>query len=50
MRNAKFSLNAFILVVMIITGIFFFFSINVVDFADGTATNDYYDVDTVVYF
>lgn len=45
MRNAKFTLNSFILVVIVITGIFLFFSISVVDLADGSAMNEYYPVD-----
>lgn len=45
MRNAKFTLNSFILVVIVITGIFLFSSVSLVKMADGSASNDYYPVE-----
>lgn len=45
MGRAKFSMNAFLLVVLIIAGIYFFFTVKLVDMADHRAVNDIYPVE-----
>lgn len=45
MGNAKFSLNAFLLVVILITAIAFFFTVNMVDMAFHSAVNDYHPIE-----
>ena len=45
MGRAKFSMNAFLLVVLIIAGIYFFFTVKLVDMADHRAVNDFYPVE-----
>ncbi len=45
MGNAKFNLNAFILVVILITGIAFFFTVNMVALATHSAVNQYYPIE-----
>lgn len=45
MGRAKFSMNAFLLVVLIIGGIYFFFTVKVVEMADHRAVNEYFPVE-----
>lgn len=45
MGRAKFTMNAFLLVVLIISGIYFFFTVKLVDMADLRAFNGLYPVD-----
>ena len=45
MGNAKFTLNAFILVLIIATAIVFFFTVALVDFANHPAINEYHPIE-----
>ncbi len=45
MQDTKFSMNAFLLVVIIISAIFLFFTVKVVDLSDRSAYNDYYPIE-----
>ena len=45
MGNAKFSLNAFLLIVLLITCIAFFFTVNLVDLASHRVVNEYYPIE-----
>ena len=45
MGNAKFSLNAFLLVVLLITGIAFFFTVHMVDMASLRVVNEYHPIE-----
>lgn len=49
MRETKFTLNAFLLVVLIISAIFFFFSVKVINLADHAARNDYFPIEGTPY-
>lgn len=49
MREAKFTLNSLLLVVLIISAIYFFFSIKLIDLADQSAVNDYYPIEGTKY-
>lgn len=45
MQDTKFTMNAFILVVIILSAIFFFFTVKVVSMSDHSAVNDFYPID-----
>ena len=49
MRETKFTFNSLLLVVLIISGIYFFFSIKIFDLADQSAVNDYYPIEGSPY-
>ena len=49
MREAKFTLNAFLLVVLIISAIFFFFSVKLFNIAERTIVNEYYPIEGTPY-
>ncbi len=49
MRDTKFTLNSLLLVVMIISAIFFFFSVKLFNMADRRAVNEYYPIEGTSY-
>ena len=49
MSKPKFDLNVFLLAVLIISGIYFFFTVKVVSMADHRAVNDFYPVEGTEY-
>ena len=49
MNDSKFTSHSFVLVFAIVTAIFLFFSVKLVDLADHYATNDYYPIEGTEY-
>lgn len=49
LRNAKFNFNSLVLVVIVFSAIFFFFTVKLVKFADNTAVNDYFAIEGCEY-